>query len=73
MADLEAELDAGFCRVHRSAIVNLERVRRLENGEDGGVDVVLTTGARLSVSRRYRRELQESLALNRKQKMEIGE
>jgi two-component system LytT family response regulator len=73
MADLEAELDAGFCRVHRSAIVNLERVRRLENGEDGGVDVVLTTGARLSVSRRYRRELQARLAVNRKQKMEIGE
>jgi two-component system, LytTR family, response regulator len=61
MADVEAELDAGFCRVHRSAIVNLERVRRLENGEDGGTDVVLTTGARLSVSRRYRRELQERL------------
>jgi two-component system, LytTR family, response regulator len=66
MADVEAELDAEFCRVHRSAIVNLERVRRLENGEDGGVDVVLTTGVKLSVSRRYRRELQERLAVNRK-------
>jgi two-component system, LytTR family, response regulator len=66
MADVEAELDTGFCRVHRSAIVNLERVRRMESGEDGGVDLVLTTGARLSVSRRYRRELQERLAVKRK-------
>jgi two-component system, LytTR family, response regulator len=66
MADVEAELDAGFCRVHRSAIVNLERVRRLESGEDGGTDLVLTTGARLSVSRRYRRELQERLEVKQK-------
>jgi two-component system LytT family response regulator len=66
MADVEAELDAGFCRVHRSAIVNLERVRRMEIAEDGGVDLVLTTGARLSVSRRYRRELQERLEVNPK-------
>jgi two-component system, LytTR family, response regulator len=66
MADVEAELHVGFCRVHRSAIVNLERVRRMEIGEDGGVDLVLTTGARLTVSRRYRRELQERLEVNRK-------
>jgi two-component system, LytTR family, response regulator len=67
MVDVKAELDAAmFCRIHRSAIVNLERVRGLENGEDGGMDVLLTTGARLSVSRRYRRELQERLAVNRK-------
>jgi len=62
MADVERELDPGmFCRVHRSAIVNLERVRRLETAVDGGTDVVLTTGARLGVSRRYRRELQKRL------------
>ena len=66
MADVEGELRAGFCRVHRSAIVNLQRVRRLENGEDGGTDLVLTTGARLAVSRRYRRDLQERLAVRRK-------
>ena len=66
MADVEADLDVGFCRVHRSAIVNLERVRRMEIAEDGGFDLVLTTGARLSVSRRYRRELQERLEVNRK-------
>jgi two-component system, LytTR family, response regulator len=66
MADVEGEFYAGFCRVHRSAIVNLERVRSIESGEDGGADLVLTTGARLSVSRRYRRELQERLEVKRK-------
>src|SRR5947209_3197084 len=36
LADLEEELDpAIFCRVHRSSIVNLERVRGLKLGEDG--------------------------------------
>ena len=62
MAEVEKELDAGmFCRIHRSAIVNLERVRTLENGEDGGAEVVLTTGARLRLSRRYRREMQRRM------------
>jgi two-component system, LytTR family, response regulator len=62
LAEVERELEAGmFCRIHRSAIVNLERVRRLETAADGGAEVVLTTGTRLSVSRRYRKELQKRL------------
>ena len=68
MAEVERELEAGsFCRIHRSAIVNLERVRRLESGEDGGVEAVLTTGARMRVSRRYRRELQERMKVGGKE------
>jgi two-component system, LytTR family, response regulator len=64
MADVEQELDtAQFCRIHRSAIVNLERVQRLESGEDGGMDVVLNTGTKLRLSRRYKRELQERLGV----------
>ncbi|HEY3744567.1 MAG TPA: response regulator transcription factor, partial [Bryobacteraceae bacterium] len=36
MADLEQELDpAAFCRIHRSVIVNLARVLRMEIGTDG--------------------------------------
>jgi two-component system LytT family response regulator len=62
MTDVEQELDAGhFCRIHRSAIVNVERVRRLESGEDGSLEVVLSTGAKLRVSRRYGREVREKL------------
>jgi two-component system, LytTR family, response regulator len=62
MADVEKELaGAAFCRIHRSAIVNLERVRRLETGEDGLAEVVLQTGAKLRLSRRYRRELRRRM------------
>ncbi len=62
MAGLELELDPNvFCRVHRSAIVNLGRVRGLQLGEDGEYEVLLETGERLRTSRRYRRELRSRL------------
>jgi two-component system LytT family response regulator len=65
MADLDQELEpATFCRIHRSAIVNLERVRQLEISEDGGTNVVLHSGTRLPLSRRYRKELQARLGLH---------
>jgi two-component system LytT family response regulator len=65
MSDLDQELEhATFCRIHRSAIVNLERVRQLEISEDGGTDVVLNTGTKLPLSRRYRKELQARLGLH---------
>jgi two-component system LytT family response regulator len=64
MSDLDQELEqATFCRIHRSAIVNLERVRQLEISEDGGTNVVLNSGTRLPLSRRYRKELQARLGL----------
>jgi two-component system, LytTR family, response regulator len=65
MSDVDQELEqAAFCRIHRSAIVNLERVRQLEISEDGGTDVVLNSGARLRLSRRYRKDLQARLGLH---------
>ncbi len=64
MADLEQELDpATFCRIHRSTIVNLNRVRGLKLSEDGEYDVQLETGAALRLSRRYRKPLQARLGL----------
>jgi two-component system LytT family response regulator len=66
LAELEAELDSDvFCRVHRSSIVNLERVRGLQIGEDGEYEVLLDNGARVRLSRRYRKQLQERLGLGR--------
>src|SRR5579863_997085 len=60
LAELEEDLDPGeFCRVHRSGIVNLKRVRGLKLAEDGEHEVVLENGARVRLSRRYRRQLQE--------------
>jgi two-component system LytT family response regulator len=64
MADLERELDpAVFCRIHRSSIVNINRIRGLEVGEDGEYEVTLDTGARLRLSRRYRKQLQSLLGI----------
>jgi two-component system, LytTR family, response regulator len=63
MADLENELDPkSFCRVHRSSIVNLDRVQRIELSVDGEPDLLLSTGGRLRMSRRYRKELENRLA-----------
>lgn len=66
LADLETLLAAhGFCRVHRSAIVNLEFVRALEIRADGEYEIVLQNGERLRMSRRYRKPVLERLALPR--------
>jgi len=59
MAELEQELDSTtFCRIHRSAIVNLRRVRALEVDTAGEYEVVLECGKKLRLSRRFRKELQ---------------
>jgi two-component system, LytTR family, response regulator len=55
LSTLEEKLDAQrFVRVHRSAIVRLDRVRALQHGAEGDVHVVLRDGTRLPVSRRRR-------------------
>jgi two-component system LytT family response regulator len=65
MSELEQELDQSvFCRIHRSTIVNLDRVRRLELNADGEYDVLLDNGARLRLSRRYRKQLQTRLGIH---------
>jgi two-component system LytT family response regulator len=62
LLDLERDLgEERFIRVHRSIIVNLERIRGLELQEGGEYEVVLSTAARLRVSRRFRRTLQDRL------------
>lgn len=62
----ELEHDVGrdkFFRTHRSVIVNLERIRGLELQSDGEYEVVLKSGARLRLSRRYRKALQDRLGI----------
>jgi two-component system LytT family response regulator len=64
MSELEQELDHGtFCRIHRSSIVNLSRVRGLELSAEGEYEVVLGGGVRLRLSRRYRKQLQSRLGI----------
>lgn len=52
---------AGFARVHRSAIVNLERVAELEFFDTGDGRARLGTAEEVPVSRRYRRSLRSRL------------
>ncbi len=62
MADLERDLRGrAFRRVHRSTIVNLERVRGLEVNEIGEYDVRLSDGSKHRVSRTHRRDLLAAL------------
>jgi two-component system LytT family response regulator len=62
LSDLERDLDEeNFIRIHRSVIVNLDRVRGLELQAGGDYEVVLSSGARLRLSRRYRKRLQQRM------------
>ena len=62
MAGIEQKLaPRGFVRVHRSAIVNLDRVREIEPFDTGDARAHLSTGRTVPVSRRYRQELRERL------------
>ncbi|WP_255516333.1 LytTR family DNA-binding domain-containing protein [Luteimonas suaedae] len=63
MAGIEQKLDGrGFARVHRSAIVNLDRVREIEPFDTGDARAHMHGGAVVPVSRRYRQALKERLA-----------
>lgn len=65
LSDLEAELDENlFCRIHRSTIVNLDRVRGLKLNEEGEYEVLLDHGTRLRLSRRHRKHLQGRLGVS---------
>jgi two-component system LytT family response regulator len=59
MSELEQELDpAVFCRIHRSTIVNLDRVDGMKLNSDGEYEVVLSSRIRLRLSRSYRKQAQ---------------
>jgi len=62
MQALEEQLDpAHFFRIHRSAIVRLDRVEALLRGAGGDYAVKLKDGTELSVSRNKRDELETKL------------
>jgi two-component system, LytTR family, response regulator len=62
ISELEQDLDpAQFCRIHRSSIVNLNRVRGLKLNQEGEYSVLLEGGVMLRLSRRYRKQLQSRL------------
>jgi two-component system, LytTR family, response regulator len=62
LTSLEARLDsARFVRVHRSAIVNFERVREYRTDTPGECAVLLRDGTRIAVSRRRREQVVDLL------------
>ena len=62
MQTLEGQLDAArFVRIHRSTIVNLEKVKELQRFFRGEYVVVLHNGATLKLSRGYRDHLEAHL------------
>jgi two-component system LytT family response regulator len=61
---LELERDLGderFSRIHRSIIVNLDRIHGLEIQNGGEYEVVLKSRIRLQLSRRFRKLLQQRM------------
>lgn len=62
MAAMETLLDpASFQRIHRSTIVNLERIRELQPWFHGDYVIKLVDGRTLTLSRTYRERLAERL------------
>lgn len=62
MQDLEAQLDPRkFVRIHRSIIVNLERIKELHTHFNGDYIVILEDGRQLKLSRSRRDNLEARL------------
>jgi two-component system LytT family response regulator len=64
MSEMEKRLDAaGFARIHRSRLVNLDRVKEVRPVFDGESIVVLKNGTRLGASRAGLKDLKGLLGL----------
>ena len=60
MTGIAERLDGvGFQRVHRGAVVNLNRVAEIRTRETGDGEIHLTSSVRVPMSRRYRKRLKE--------------
>jgi two-component system, LytTR family, response regulator len=62
LASLETQLDPNrFVRIHRSAIVQIDRIAELHPATHGDFDVVLRTGTRLTLSRTWRDRVKQAI------------
>jgi two-component system, LytTR family, response regulator len=67
MHDLEERLDpAKFVRIHRSIIVNLDRIKEMQPHFNGDYIVVLADGQQLRLSRTRREHLEAKLQIGRR-------
>jgi two-component system LytT family response regulator len=66
ISNLAERLDpTHFARIHRSTIVNLDRVKEMQPWFSGEYIVILRDGTRLKLSRGYRERLEEQLGQTR--------
>ena len=64
MSEIERRLDPSlFIRVHRSAIVNLDRIRELQPWFRGDYRIVLNDGTELALTRAHRDKLESQLLM----------
>jgi two-component system LytT family response regulator len=64
LSELEQDLgEEGFIRIHRSIVVNLDRISALELQSSGEYEVLLKSKHRLRLSRRYRKRLQDRMGV----------
>lgn len=64
LQDLADRLDSGrFLRLHRSALVNSDKISRLFRDIRGGMAVSLVTGVEVRVGRKYQRAVREHLGI----------
>ncbi|HJQ31921.1 MAG TPA: LytTR family DNA-binding domain-containing protein [Pyrinomonadaceae bacterium] len=62
ISGLETQLDPRhFVRIHRSAVVNINRIKELQPWSHGEYHVILHDGTQLTLSRSYRDNLQSAL------------
>ena len=62
MGHLESQLDSQqFMRIHRSTIVNVDRIQEMQSSFNGEYVVLLRSGTRLTLSRGYRDAIQARL------------
>jgi two-component system, LytTR family, response regulator len=64
MSDVEARLEpARFVRIHRSAIVNIDRIKELQPWFRGDYRVILSDGTKLTLTKNHREKLDSQLLL----------
>lgn len=65
LGELEAQLDpTRFVRIHRSAIIQIDRVQAMTTRRNGDLNLTLRGGASLTVSRTYAEGLRNRLGLS---------
>lgn len=72
MSSLETRLDPKvFARIHRSTIVNIDRIRELNHIFHGDYSVLLKDGTRLTLSRGYREQFERLVGGNQQLQPEM--